>query len=991
MNKKNILISLAAFFMAAIAVEAAEDGLRDALRFRTRCMEIRSGILADKLAARSGQADPAAYAVYSSVVLRTPGYVAEMNAFIDSEPQSFLIPQILYAHGLNLFDAQDYKGAAEVFGKLEMKSLYKSQTDEFLFRSAYCMLENGDDDEAMKCFMEVEARPHTDYTAPARYALGYICYEDKNFSEAVDWFEKASLDRRFEDISNYYIMECRFMLKDYGFVTLNGDRMYESVPEDRKPHLARIISESWLVAGDAENARRYYELGYNDGNTPDSRTDWFYSGSVLYAVEDYEGAIRSFSNMTERLDSIGQVANYHLGYSYIQTRNKVAALEAFKDAAQVWYDPVIAEDAYFNWAKLAFDINSDTSVFNDYIRKYPAKEQEDRINSYIAVAALHDRDYEGAVNAYDKIDELDDDMTLNYMKANYLRANQLIRSGSYRMAVPCLKAAAYYSDRSSRFNQLSRFWLAESYYRNDQYDDAIKVLTDLYNTSALFGRSESHLIPYNIAYCHFKKSNYHVALKWFDEYLAESETLYRKEALTRRADCYFITKKYKEACEAYDRILADYFNVNDIYPYFQSALAYGLDKNGDKKIELLNNVMSASPDAEFYPEALYELGRSYALKENDDKAFECFSKLAESVKDSTFVAKAYIEMGSISRNQSQYNEALGYYKAVVEDMPLSGYAEDALAAIESIYQTKNNPEEYLEYIESIGKGGAKSEDEKADMIFNSAEQVFLSENYAKALVALQSYLDKYPDGRQAYKADFYMAESYRNLSKHEQACDAYRRVIEKGEGSFVELSMLQFSRLSYLMERWEDAFGGYSSLFSSAMIDNNKYAAVLGMMRSAFKAHNWTEAIKNSDRALADGRSDAYVKSEAQYVKAKSYLASSRRNEAYAIFEDLAADVSGQYGAEAAYLIILDSYDKGDFSGVKDKVYAFADKGSGQLYWLAKSFIVLGDSFVEEGEYEQAKATFESVRDGYSPSGTDDDVPDNVNMRLKKLEEIMAE
>ena len=121
---------------------------------------------------------------------------------------------------------------------------------------------------------------------------------------------------------------------------------------------------------------------------------------------------------------------------------------------------------------------------------------------------------------------------------------------------------------------------------------------------------------------------------------------------------------------------------------------------------------------------------------------------------------------------------------------------------------------------------------------------------------------------------------------------------------------------------------------------------------------------------------------------AKSYLASSRREQAFVILERLAKDVSGPYGAEAAYLVILDCYDRGDFDNVETKVYAFADTPSEQTYWLAKSFIVLGDSFVERGEVEQAKATFESVRDGYTPSGKNDDVMDNVNMRLKKLENL---
>lgn len=936
-------------------------------------------------------ADIEGKSVLEDVLRQVPGCETRIESLIASYPHSVYIPQILYAQASSDFNAQKYSKALELLEKVKQRQLYQSQRDDYLFKKAYCHYETGNFAEALKGFAEIEKRDPSDVTAAARYATAYIHYLRGEFSEALEWFEKSSLDERFREISEYFILECRFMMKDYRYVTSNAEKMYASVPESRRPHLARIISESLLVLGDADNARKYYDLGVEDGNSPDTRTDWFYSGSVLYAVEDYEGAIRSFSNMSERTDSIGQVANYNLGYSYIQIKNKVAALEAFRDAAMTGFDPEITEDAYFNWAKLAFDINDDTSVFNDYIKRYPAKEQEDRINSYIAVAALYDRDYEGALEAYDKIDELDDDMVLNYMKANYLRAVQLVENGSFRMAIPCLKAAAYYSERSSRFNQLSRFWLAESYYRNDQYDEAIEVFSDLYNTSALYGRPEYDLMPYNLAYCYFQKENYPAALKWFDSYLEIPRAPYRKEALERKADCFFIQKKYKEAAAAYDIVLNEYFNVNDIYPYYQAAVSYGLARNTDRKIELLSNVMKASPSAEYYPEALFELGRSYVSEEEDDNAFECFNILAANVKDSTFVARAYIEMGSLARNQSQYNEALGYYKTVVEQMPKSGYVDDAVAAIESIYQTRNQPEEYLAYIESIGKGGIKSEDEKEEMIFNSAEQIYLSENYQKALVALQSYLDKYPDGDSAYKAYFYIAESHRILGRPEQACDSYTRVIEIGEGAFVELSMLNFSNLSYQMERWEDAYGGYSSLYLAAILDNNKFAAVVGMMRSAYRSHNYPESIKNADRIIEDERTDPSLYSEAQYIKAKSYLSSSRRTEAYAIFRSLAEDVSNEFGAEAAYLLILESYDKGEFEDVEIKVYDFSDAGSGQLYWLAKSFIVLGDSFVERDELEQAKATFESVRDGYEPSGNDDDVLDNVNMRLRKLEELMTE
>jgi len=1004
MKKLNIiLVSLLLSLAVEMPSDAANDGVygmddkemltrfREAMRLYDKGMLNRAQKLFDQLAVETGEAGPEGFSVLCDVRANVTGYIGRMESFVASHPYSALIPQLKYHHALNLFEAGDYAGASDVFSDIDEKSLYRSQRTEYVFRSAYCNLENGNIHSARQGFAAVVERNHSDFMAPSKYGIGYVEYQLKHFADAVPWFEAAAKDARFRDMADYYILECRFMQKNYDYVIRKGGEMYVKVPSDRKPHLARIISESYLVLGDVTNARRYYDMAVTGGKLENTRADWFYSGSVLYAAGDYKDAIDNFERMGERRDSIGQIASYNLGYCYIQTKDKVSAMRSFKEASGLNFDSVISEDALFNYAKLAFDLNNDISAFNEYMRRYPTSGRGDRIYSYIAVAALNAHDYAGAVNAYDRIDELDKDMRLNYMKANYLRAHQLVENGSYRKAIPCLKAASYYSPRNSRFNQLARFWLAESYYRNDKYADARAIYTELYNGSALYGQPEGYLIPYNIAYCFFKEGNYAHARKWFGEYLGEKSVVFRKEALVRKADCDFVVKNYKSAAAAYDMVIRDYFDVNDIYPYYQAALSYGLSENHERKIILLSHVLKASPDAEFYAEALFELGRSYAVREDDDNAGKCFDRIVESVKDSTYVAKAYIELGTIARNQSMYNEALSHYKTVLEKMPLSEYADDALLAIESIYQTKNNAAEYIAYIDSIGRGSVKTEDEKEDMIFNSAEQVYLSENYQKALVALESYMEKYPQGRNVYKADFYMAESYRNLGKAEQACDCYKKVMVSGEGAFVELSMLNFARLSYLLERWEDAYAGYKLLLDNARLENNVYTARIGMMRSAFKGHEWYKAVDAVEALESDSRADKGIMEEAEYVKAKSYLAVSRRDEAMEILRKLSGDVMGNYGAEAAYMLIQDSYDRGDFEQVETKVYAFSDAGSAQTYWLAKSFIVLGDSFMERNEKEQAKATFESIREGYRPSGAEDDVLDNVNMRLKRIEEMEKE
>ena len=942
------------------------------------------------IAAADGDIDAEGYAVLCSLKMRLPGSRTDAENYLERYPEGMLCGQIRYADALNRFDDGEYAAAASAFADIKEKVLFRTQRPEYLFKKAHCAYECGDNSSALAQFKALSSMKRSDYTAPASYMAGYICYGMKDFSEAADWFGKSSGDSRFAPMSAYYLAECHFMMDDYGYLAEKGPELLDVVPEECLPKLNRLISESFLVLGNAEQARKYYDANAAQ-SAPSDRSDYFYAGSVLYAVKDYQGAIDNFSMMKDRSDSIGQVADYKLGYSYIMTRNKVSALDAFKAAAAAGYDKSIAEDAYFNYAKLSFDLNSDGSVFGKYLEKYPDSGKDEMIYGYMAVAALQKHDYAGAIEAYDHIDDLDPVMRSNYMKANYLRASELISSGSYRSAEPCLKAAAYYSDKRSMFNQMSRYWLAESYYRDDRFDDALDVYTQLYNISALYGMDESWLIPYGIAYCHFKKENYSAAASWFTKYLEGDKVKWRKDAMLRYADCLFMQKDYAGSAAAYDRILSSYPDADDIYPLYQASVAYGLSGNTGKKISLLENVRKSSPSAFFYPEALFELGRSYLTDGKDDQAMSVYKSLVEDVKDSTYVARALIELGMISRNRSDNDAALGYYKTVIEKMPLSGYADDALLAVESIYQSENDPQSYLDYIDKLGKSSLKTADEKEMMIFNAAEQIYLSENYQKALVALKSYLDSYPDGAKVPQAYFYMAECYRNTGKPEQACDFYTKVMDAGEGSYSELACLNYARLSYDLQRYDDAYNAYASLQEMASIENNRYAAKVGMMESAFRARNYDAAIACADDVLADSRTDSDTGRVAEYIKAKSCLATSRRDEAYAVFGKLAQNPGTPEGAEAAYLMILDCYDRGDFDQVETKVYAFSDSAEGQTYWLAKAFIVLGDSFVETGEYDQAMATFKSIRDGYSPSEEGDDIADNVKMRISKLEEIMQQ
>ena len=278
------------------------------------------------------------------------------------------------------------------------------------------------------------------------------------------------------------------------------------------------------------------------------------------------------------------------------------------------------------------------------------------------------------------------------------------------------------------------------------------------------------------------------------------------------------------------------------------------------------------------------------------------------------------------------------------------------------------------------------------MYFNTAEQLYLAGNHQQAAVTLRKYLEDYPTAAERPQAEFYLAECYNALGEKEKAVEHYAAAAA-GESaySFTEMARLRFADLSYGLGRYQDAFSGYETLLNTARMDANRQTARAGMMRAAYRCKDYAAAIAAADEVAAQRGVAADLKQEATYIKAKASLASSRRDQALALFRQLSADPSTAIGAESKYMVIQSLFDAGKFDAVGEEVYAFSQKAGDQSYWLARAYVVLGDSFAERGQYAQAKATFESIRDGYEPASGADDIADSVRMRLERLSTLIQE
>lgn len=975
--------------LAAAALFAVPAGAQDSQTFRRALELYDGGMYAEAQRAFSSIEDDylaEGYAVLCSVALREgeSDYLAEK--YYEKYPFATVMPLIFYRQAQNHFDDGDYEGARQILRAVSESELPSREVAGFRFRRGFSAFSTGDYAAATPDFMELSQGPMTDYTAPSRYCLGYISYSAKDFRTAREWFAQSAKDPRFAEISNYYLVECAFMDKDYDYVVEHGPLLAEKAPEDRQIALSRLIAESYLILGDTEGAEAYYRRSLEDLPSKD-RSDYFFAGSLLYALGDWRGAAENYEKMTERTDSLGQVASYQLAYSYIKLKDKVSALDAFQEASEPAFSPVIAEDAFFNYAKLSFDLNHDPRPFESYLERYPDKEKSEQIWQYIALAALYNNDYQGAIEAYDNLDELDARTKVNYVKANYLRARQLIAAGGWRNAVANLRAVDFYSDRRESINQLGRYWLSQAYYQDGQYDKAAKELTALYALSALDGQTEGAQIPYDLAYVYFRDGRYADAGKWFDTYLKSASPLSKEDALIRRADCAFYAKDYKGAIARYDEIIAAGVSPNNIYPYYQAAMACGLTGQNDKKISLLEKVFDADPSAEYYDEALFELGSTAFEKKEYDTAVRVFKKLRSESNDPAVQARALLQLGMVYNRQEDVRKALTAFKEVVATRPGSAEAESALLAIESVYRDLGQPDLYLDYVASIGRAPEMSASEKEALYFRGAEQVYETGNYTGALASLESFLKRYPEGKYTGQTHYYMAECYSQTGRYDLARDYYSQAVDEADDqAYVVPAMERYSELSFRLEQYKDAYDGYRTLFDLGDEEKNGGYA-LGMLSSAYNARRYEDAVKAAGLLKAWPQEDPDVARVVTYMEAKSLLATSRRAEAFQLFRSLAENTVSAEGAEAACLLIQDTYDKGRFSEVPDLVFKYFSTGDEPEYWMARAYIILADSFADLDNFRQARVTFESIRASYNPNAGDDILP-TVEARLRQLDEM---
>src|SRR5690606_4249618 len=93
-------------------------------------------------------------------------------------------------------------------------------------------------------------------------------------------------------------------------------------------------------------------------------------------------------------------------------------------------------------------------------------------------------------------------------------------------------------------------------------------------------------------------------------------------------------------------------------------------------------------------------------------------------------------------------------------------------------------------------------------------------------------------------------------------------------------------------------------------------------------------------------------------------------------------------GAEAKYYLTLITYKKGNVKKAQDMVYELDEKYANQAYWVARGYVLLGQTYLDQKDYFNARAIFKSLLDNYTDQK--DGILEESRKLLQQVDELEA-
>ena len=923
------------------------------------------------------------YLALCAVELGQPETEERLHGFLEEYGGSVRTNDIRFALGEYYCTREEFGKAREEFEQVDYRLLNADRKADYDFRMGYVEFLDGDYASAAERFARVGSSNR--YYDHSLYYSAYIDYDSGDYASAKRKFSQLQHSDAYSRLAPYYLLQIEYREGNYPYVVRVGEELVPASSASQQTELQRLIAESYFRMNNYSKAvdvmRRYASSGGAMG-----REENYILGYSLYRAGRYNEAAEALRKVCGADDALTQNASYHLADCYVKAGDKQAAADAFAMASNDAFDAKIAEDALFNYGKLQYELGGGTfseavNVLTRYIEKYPSSERTDEARELLIAAYFNSNNYENAYHAIKALPNPDSSIRAALQKITYFRALEAYTEGDAVRAQELLDESMAIGI-SPKFGALALFWSGEIAYGEGDYERASQMYTK-YIERAPKSEREYKMALYNRGYAGFSTGDIPSARRDFTSFLSlrPERDRYRADALNRRGDTEYASREFAAAAKTYSEAEA-LGTVERYYSQYQRALALGMAGRTDDKIAGLKAIVEADR-GDYADDAAYELGRTYIALERYADGAKVLDEFVKRYPNSADCNPALLDLGLAYLNLGDSDRALQYYAQVIAKDPNTTAARDALRGMREIYVDKGDVDSYFKYASDAGVEVDLSNMTRDSLTFESVQKLYVSGRTTEAVAPLERYLNEFPKGYHRDDVLFYLSDCYLRNGDNDKALTSLQTLAAAPNNQYTVRVLDKLSDLAYRSGRYDVAADAYRKLYDAENGIQARNDAAAGYVRSVRSMNDDSRMLTVADEvAKLDDAGDTALR-ESRFAKAKILKRRGDTNGALEIFRTLSKDVRYSEGAESAYEVIAAEYGAGHLDAAEKLVYDFSDHNTPHAYWLGKAFLVLGDVYRSRNDLFQARATYQSIVDGYSIKG--DGIVDEAKERIRNL------
>lgn len=891
----------------------------------------------------------------------------EAKEYIDVEKNTARTQMMNFHLGEYLFRTERFAEAVQRYEQTAIENLSNREIADMKFHLGYSYFNLQNFAQAKPLFNSIRTIKDDPNYMDANYYYGFLAFRDGQYNDALQSFKIVENEKNYGTVVPYYIAQIYYIQgkKDEAITYIQQKLQSGSSSQYYDLELKQLIGHAYFEKKDYAKALPYLE-DYVSRSKKVRREDLYELSYSYYQANLLTKAIEGFKQLSGKDDSLSQHAMYLLGDAYLKTGQKANARNAFLFCSSNSSNAAQKEISKYQYAKLSYELGYQDEALNSlssFLTDYPNSTYNTEAKELLVDVLANTNNYRDAQALLESLAKPSENAKRLYPRILYGRATEMVNDGRLGEADALLDKVL--DDPYNRtVLPLTYFWKGEIGYRNNKLDTAIKYYhAYLDNGAPTSGETNITNARYNLGYSYLRKENYPVSLTFFEP-LAKAPALntdaFSQDAYIRTADNYFMLKNYSKAKTMYDNVIKLSWPAED-YATFQNAMLAGVN-SPKEKIALMNTMMRKFPTSSLVTDANMEVANTYMSDERFAEAIPYLQNVIKTSGNASLVPQAYLKVGTSYYNLNNNPQAIKTFQELIDKYPNSPEAEDAIDNVKTIYIEDGKPDEYAVFMRQVGRPLSVSTEDS--LTYGAAEKQYDDQNMNAALAGFNNYLQRFPDGVYALDANFNRAEIYNARKDWANAMIGYDVVAANAPNKYAERAVLTGARINFFeLKNYAKAETYFAQLKQITASQENKLEAMRGLLRSQYQLQKWKEAVENAKELTAAKGSSGDDKSLANMAIAKSHQIDGQYDLAIATYKSVVQLNKAALAAEARYEIANCLFQINKLADAEKAAFETINKSGSYDYWVTKSYILLGDVYLKQKDYFNAKATFQSIVD----------------------------